>query len=488
MCALLVAVDTLALASQAIIGFGFLIYSLLEREKRASFFAALQFACMLSLLIVFVVIAQSDFFYSGPGFSLLLMGSVAAAALVIFLVRKTPTNEKALQGTKGYATGNVERFDERKVVFSRVRYQPGTKEYEEFYRDNPELFDIDEKRRAKGFVLGTFGSIDAPDEKPNVAAMIGLRYFGAQMGHPDVVRPKQAPFFKGHKEVMSPEKGAELIKGYARHLGADLVGITRLDPKWVYSHVGTIQRAGWDQGEADWSVWGNEIKLDHKYVIIFAEEMDREMIGSSPHTPCFVESMKNYAKGAFVASQISAYIANLGYSATANHVHHYELVLPPIAADAGLGEVGRLGYLMTREYGPRVRLSAVTTDMELAVDKPVDIGVEDFCRICKKCAVTCPSQSIPTATEMTEVNGIMRWKMNPDTCFSYWAKIGTDCCICMRVCPWSHARSWPHKLIVWWIARNKWARRLFNRMDDIFYSTHPKAKMPPGWAGYQKDN
>jgi reductive dehalogenase len=485
---LLVAVDVLALAGQAVIGLGFLVYSILEKEKRASFYAALQFICMALLLSVFVLVAATGFFYSGAGLVLLVLGSLAGGGILFFLVRRTSANERALRGSSGYVVGDVQRFDERKVVFSRVRYQPGMKEYDQFYAENPELFDRDEKRRAKGFVLGTFGSIDAPHEKPNVAAMIGLRYFGAQMGSPEVVRPVQAPFFKGHREVMSLEKGAELVKGYARHLGADLVGIARLDPRWVYSHVGTIQRDGWDHGEADWSKWGQEIRIEHKYVIVFAEEMDREMIDSSPHTPCFVESMKNYAKGAFISTQLSAYIANLGYSATANHVHHYELILPPLAADAGLGEVGRLGYLMTREFGPRVRLSAVTTDMELAVDKPVDIGVEDFCRICRKCAETCPSQSIPAAVDMTEENGMLRWKLDADSCFGYWGKIGTDCCICMRVCPWSHARTWPHKLIVWWIARNRWARRLFNRMDDIFYGTHPKAKMPPGWAGYRKDN
>jgi epoxyqueuosine reductase QueG len=117
------------------------------------------------------------------------------------------------------------------------------------------------------------------------------------------------------------------------------------------------------------------------------------------------------------------------------------------AVDAGLGEVGRSGYLMTKELGPRVRLSAVTTDLPLVPDKPVDMGVEDFCEICKKCAVCCPSQSIPMG-EQAEVNGTLRWKLNAETCFDYWGKIGTDCNVCMRVCPWSHARTFPHKIIV----------------------------------------
>ena len=212
--------------------------------------------------------------------------------------------------------------------------------------------------------------------------------------------------------------------------------------------------------------------------------MELDMVGPAPHTPSVIESMKNYAKGAYITTQIAAFIANLGYEATANHLRHYTAILPPLAVDAGLGEVGRIGYLMTKAFGPRVRLSAVTTNMPLIPDKPVDIGAEHFCTICKKCGTCCPSNSIPLDDQPQPANGTLRWKLNAETCFDYWGKIGTDCCICMKVCPWSHARTWPHRLIVWLISRNANARRLFNAMDDIFYGKKPKPKAPPEWVRY----
>ncbi len=195
----------------------------------------------------------------------------------------------------------------------------------------------------------------------------------------------------------------------------------------------------------------------------------------------FVGFFLHYAKGAVIATQLTRFIANLGYRATANHFRHYENLLVPLAVDAGLGELGRLGYLITKEYGPRIRLAAVTTDLPLVPDKPKDIGVLHFCAICKKCAVCCPSHSI-AAGERTVVNGSLRWKLNDKTCFDYWGKIGTDCNVCMRVCPWSHARTFPHKVIVELITRNRKAARLFSVMDDIFYGRRPKAKKPPEWA------
>jgi hypothetical protein len=54
----------------------------------------------------------------------------------------------------------------------------------------------------------------------------------------------------------------------------------------------------------------------------------------------------------------------------------------------------------------------------------------------------------------------------------------------MKACPWSHARTFPHRVIVEIIARNAISRRLFSVMDDIFYGKTPKPKAPPKWATF----
>ena len=82
------------------------------------------------------------------------------------------------------------------------------------------------------------------------------------------------------------------------------------------------------------------------------------------------------------------------------------------------------------------------------------------------------------------MNGSLRWKLDEATCFDYWARVGTDCGVCMRVCPWSHARTFPHRMIVWMVSRNRSARRLFSAMDDIFYGKKPKSREPPRWARF----
>jgi reductive dehalogenase len=474
----LVFVVILGLAVQAIIGLTFLISSVWEKESRATFFGGIQFLGMFGLLILFIYWQTSGFFATASGRFVLTFSCIAAFGGIFACVRQTPVNQRALAGTQGLIVGKVERYNENRHVFARNRaLTPGSGSYKTFYQKHPELEAGDAARREKGGPLGHPGTIDRPHDGSNVAATFASLSLCMWLSTLDKVKPQTHPACEGRKIELSPAEASIRVKGFAKSIGAALVGITEIKPLWVFSHKGEIFHENWED-------WGKPLKADHPYAIVCVEEMNFEMIGSAPHTPTVMESMGAYARGAFIAAQLANFIANLGYSATANQLRYYEELLVPLAVDAGLGEAGRLGYLLTRKYGPRVRLSAVTTDLPLVPDKPVDIGVEDFCKICKKCAVCCPSKSIPL-DDQKEVNGTLRWKLNAETCFDYWGKVGTDCNVCMKVCPWSHANTMPHQLIKWLVSRNRISRRLFAVMDDIFYGKRPKARPAPQWAQFK---
>ena len=467
---------------QAFIGLSFFISSIWEKEPRASVYALLQFLGMTGALVVFFYLAWIEFFRTGMGLAILIAGYVCAVLAAFFLLARFGANPEALKGAKGLIVGKVRRHDERDLVFARNRaLRPGSEQYKAYYREHPEKEAFDARRRDRGGPLGNPGKIDKPHSDANVAMTLASASIPHYLSGPDKVRPKPHPLLKETLKIkkvkLSPEEATERVKGYTRNIGADLVGIAEINPLWVYSHRGEIFNENWED-------WGTEINMNHRYAVVFAVEMSFDMIGPAPHTPTVIESMKDYAKGAYISTQLAAMIANLGYSASANHLRHYEAVLPPLAVDAGLGELGRLGYLMTKEFGPRIRLGAVTTDLALIPDKPVDIGVADFCKFCKKCAVCCPSRSIPLDEDPTEVNGTLRWKLNDETCFDYWGKVGTDCNVCMKVCPWGHARTFPHRLIVAMISRNRLTRRIFSIMDDIFYGKRPKPKAASKWARF----
>ncbi|HRW63323.1 MAG TPA: 4Fe-4S dicluster domain-containing protein, partial [Bacteroidales bacterium] len=169
------------------------------------------------------------------------------------------------------------------------------------------------------------------------------------------------------------------------------------------------------------------------------------------------------------------------YSAKAHIDGNYELICPLVARDAGLGEIGRMGLLMTPKLGPRVRIAVVTTELPLIMDNQKDNShIIDFCEICKKCADICPSASIPDGTR-ENIDGALRWKINHEKCFTYWCTVGTDCGKCMTVCPFSHPDNFLHNIIRWGIYNSYIFRRFALFMDDLFYGRKPKTKPISSW-------
>ncbi len=159
--------------------------------------------------------------------------------------------------------------------------------------------------------------------------------------------------------------------------------------------------------------------------------MSKEMLDTAPNAPTISESAMQYLEVGKLAVQLAAFIRNLGYSAKAHIDGNYDVVCPLVAKDAGLGEIGRMGLLMTPNLGPRVRIAVVTTSLELIPSKKEDKNsVIDFCIKCKKCATTCPAQAI-SFTDRTKINDVLRWQINQESCFTYWTKTGTDCGKCI---------------------------------------------------------
>lgn len=396
------------------------------------------------------------------------------SGLLFFLCLLIPANpnKKALKGTKGYLVGEPKRFDERDSIFARHRsLVKGEEHYNYFYKEMyPEKEEHDEKKRQKG-VLGTPGKIDN-GYQPNVAMM------AASFAMPVIL----GPFASNDPEPgtpianLSPEKATLIVKNFAKHIGADLVGITKINPDLIYSNQGEIHYNKDD--------WGREIKDLPPYAVVMATEMNHGHVISAPHTPTVAESAHLYAKGAYLSTLLSKWFSHMGYKGIAEHSRNYDLPLPPLAADAGLGEIGRQGYLIAPKFGARVRLFAVLTDMPLIADKPISLGVEEFCENCKKCADSCPSKSIPQGKKVI-CNGFEKWKLDEDSCFDYWSKVGTDCSICMAICPFSRPDTLLHKFVRIFIAKSKVAQILFPFIDNFLYGKRWCPKIVVPWLNYR---
>jgi len=355
-----------------------------------------------------------------------------------------------------------QRFDERDIMFARWYLVPGSPQFEAYYAMRPEKRAIDDEFRALPGLLSLTASKANPLAFASAKASFSLtRALREEVDGP--VAPMRPEF--------TAAQMTSYIKGLARYYGAYTVGITELRPYHVYSHIG--------RGSG---VYGSPITHDHRYAIAFTVEMDHAITGTAPNAPTVMESARQYAEAARVALQLGYLIRSLGYPARAHIDGNYRVIAPLVARDAGLGDIGRMGLLMTPELGPRVRLGVVTTDLPLIPDqRDDDTSVLDFCRICQKCTETCPSRSIP-AGDRGEINGALRWRINADSCFHYWNRVGTDCARCMAVCPYAHPNNAAHNLVRWAVRHSGAARRAALWMDGLFYGRKPPPRPAPSWT------
>ena len=116
------------------------------------------------------------------------------------------------------------------------------------------------------------------------------------------------------------------------------------------------------------------------------------------------------------------------------------------------------------------------TDMPLAIDKPIDFGLQEFCRHCKKCADACPVGALskekePTWEPQGEWNnpGKRAYYENSVACNSYYTLRSTICSLCMAACPWTkQSRTSLHKVSKAISAKLPFLSRFMVYMDDLF--------------------
>jgi epoxyqueuosine reductase len=106
---------------------------------------------------------------------------------------------------------------------------------------------------------------------------------------------------------------------------------------------------------------------------------------------------------------------------------------------AGLGWIGKSALLITKQYGPAIRLATVLTDAELKVGKPVN---GSLCGNCQKCKENCPAGAV--TGKNWNIGDERESIYNAFTCRQTARKLAkkqgieaTICGICINVCPWT---------------------------------------------------
>ncbi len=380
-------------------------------------------------------------------------------------------------------TGEITRFDERDTVFSREALVSGSPEETEYHRLNPDMADVD--ARLARFIVS---KMEGGEDVDQLARAVYESHFipPAALALPGMVDGTP----ESSRIEWDREGASARIKEFAYALGAEDVRIGPLRQEWVYSHKGSrpffreeyVNPPYFSGTPEDYQgkLYGDAIELDHPTAISIAFRQEKEMTATGSTRAVDFEVGRVYALSALVSVQLARFIRALGWRARAHHLRNYLVLCVPVAVDAGIGELARCGYVVSRSLGANFRLATVTTDMPLACDGPVDIGMQDFCSKCMKCATNCPSGAISDG-EKIEVRGVRKWKINPEACLLYWGKTGYTCSICQAVCPWTKPKKLLHRGVAAVAVNVPWLRRALVLGDDIVYGAKFRPAHIPEW-------
>jgi len=227
------------------------------------------------------------------------------------------------------------------------------------------------------------------------------------------LRRSEGPLHPRRREVRDPTAMATEVKALARRLGASLVGVAEVTEEDLY--------VGRDPGL--------------RRAICLGLPMDRREMAFAPQPRAAAEVMRTYRAVAKVAVRLAEAIRAMGWPARAyGNPNSTDILMIPLAVRAGLGELGKHGSMISTEHGSNFRLAAVLTDLPLALDRPVDIAVDDVCTVCRRCVDDCPPRAILEEKQL--VRGERKWYVDFDKCIPYFVKT-CGCAICIEVCPWS---------------------------------------------------
>ncbi len=211
------------------------------------------------------------------------------------------------------------------------------------------------------------------------------------------------------------EPGRDLtdeIRTKALELGADDIGFTKLDRKYVYA-----SKKRW-------------VKYQHAVCLVVEQnyEQTQQIAGIEAEHAHFGA----YEEIGALSLELVDFIRGLGYRGQVHSPSDESVVYIPMFVNAGLGQLGANGQLLSPYFGSRCRLAIVTTDALVTYDKPVDYGIHKFCQECQVCVRRCPAQAL--VKDKVWWRGVHKNKIIYDRCRPVMARF-EGCGVCMKVCP-----------------------------------------------------
>jgi len=202
------------------------------------------------------------------------------------------------------------------------------------------------------------------------------------------------------------------IRTKARELGFGEIGFTRYDRRYTFK-----VKKGW-------------VRFEH--AVCLAYEQDYRQTQTIPSMEAEYAHYGAYEEENKQGILLAEYIREKGYRAQIHSPNDNSAPYIPMFVEAGLGQLGANGQLLSPHFGSRSRLMIITTDAPVDYDSPVDYGIHKFCDICQVCVNRCPGRAL--VKEKVWWRGAEKNKLMYERCRPVMAKY-EGCGVCMKVCP-----------------------------------------------------
>lgn len=274
----------------------------------------------------------------------------------------------------------------------------------------------------------------------------------------------------------TPEDNTRMLRVAGRFYGSWAIGIAELDEKSrkiVWSNDGKRDIVFEDVEKAYEDGDKKVVPNKCKYVISMAVRHGELATKTSPGSLVSSAQAWGYHTAAMLSTRMQFFLRSLGYQGVGTS--------PAGSASwpamTGIGELGRGAHVVTPEYGAMYRrFNFLFTDMPLAPTKPIDAGIHRFCHTCAKCAIQCPTGTIPEGEATWEGlgpwnnPGIKAFPLNYPTCAVYKSEWGPGYCgMCLANCPFSKLDDAnAHTLVKAVVSTTSIFNGFITNMDDVF--------------------
>ncbi len=286
----------------------------------------------------------------------------------------------------------------------------------------------------------------------------------------------------------TPEENSKMLRVAGRIIGASDMGFVKLDERMKKLLYGNIIFEDAEQGYAKGD--GRFVLPNNKDLwVICAVLPQSSWMGMYTDRMSWASSnTAAYSRANIYSNRIKVFLRGLGYQHYGGDTGAIGRSVP-FGMMAGLGEASRAGILCSPQWGTNFRTVMLTiTDLPLAVTKPIDAGITNFCKVCMKCADMCPSEAIPKDREPFwggdkpwQAKGYKGWYQDAKKCYSYMLGGEPDCSRCQVVCPFTkYDEAVMHDLIRMSIAKAPMLNSIIRDMDDVFgYGPEPDPMKTP---------